>query len=429
MKSRKAAGRRVELWSIPKRKYPDQFRDGMRFPRQPRLAIAASDRKIIPAFAALLAVTLVGPAVAASGPILRNAVVWRDGQPVELVNPARPPVDTVRIYQPRTEWTYSHHPHLTFFRGRYIAIWSNGRRDEDAPGQRILMATAANFGEWSVPHPLVDVTTDSNGGERVLTAAGFHEDNGTLVAYFANYGPAKETPRLLAVTTTNGVDWSPPQPVGLPVCPNFGPLVVRGGRLILSGHIAFPYTDDPTGLTGWRMAGLYPPTMAASVTDDPASFWRVARSNDWGAAVCEGAAFQTEDGVIRVPLRSTGRQFRHRLWLTESRDNGVSYSAPVATEFSDTDAKFQFGRLPDGRFFYVGNPVGGGRTPLVLALSRDGMNFDRNFILGEQRYALAQPGRAKGGEYGYPNVWCQDGWLHVIVSRQKESIEVLRVKP
>lgn len=360
--------------------------------------------------------------------MLRNAVVWRDGRPVELINPSRPLVETTRIYQPQTEWTYSHHPHLAFYRGRYFAIWSNGRRDEDAPGQRILISTAANFRDWSAPRPLVDSVTDSNGVERVLTAAGFHQHNGVLVAYLADYGPEKETPHLLLVTTTNGVDWSGPRPVGLPVCPNFGPLAVRGGRLIISGHISFPYTDDPAGRAGWRMAGLYPEAMAATVTDDPASFWRVARTNGWDAALCEGSAFQTDDGVIHVPLRSTGRQFRHRLWLTESRDNGVSYAAPAETEFSDTNAKFQFGRLPDGRFFYVGNPVGAGRTPLVLALSRDGVNFDRNFILGDQPYVMARPGWAKGGEYGYPNVLVHMDWLHVIVSRQKEGIEVLRVK-
>lgn len=392
-------------------------------------ATAACDRRIIFAFAGMLAVASTAAAVAAPKPILCNAVVWRDDRPVELINPSRPLVETARVYQPRTEWTFSHHPHLTFFRGRYFAIWSNGRQDEDAPGQRLLLSTATNFREWSVPRPLVDSVTDTNGVERVLTAAGFHLHDGLLVAYFANYGPKKETPHLLAVTTTNGVDWSPPRPVGLPVCPNFGPLALRGGRLIISGHIAFPYTDDPAGLTGWQMAGLYPKAMAASVTDDPDSFWRVARANGWGAAVCEGSAFQTADGVIHVPLRSTGRQFRHRLWLTESRDHGGSYSKPVETEFSDTDAKFQFGRLPDGCFFYVGNPVGAGRTPLVLALSRDGANFDRNFILGEQPYAMARLGRAKGGEYGYPNVLLHDGWLHVIVSRQKEGIEVLRVKP
>jgi len=375
-----------------------------------------------------LAIVRASPAADEPASGLRNAVVWRDGCPVALLNPSRPLLETVRIYQSQTEWAYSHHPHLTFFRGRYYAIWSNGRKDEDAPGQRVLISTAANFREWSVPRPLADSMTDSNGVEQVLTAAGFHQRNGVLVGYFSNYGPKKETTHLLAVTSTNGVDWSPPQPVGLPVCPNFGPLPVRGGRLILSGHIAFPYTDDPTGLTGWCMTGLYPKAMAASVTDDPASFWRVARSNNWGAAVCEGSAFQTDDGVIQVPLRSTGSQFRHRLWLTQSRDNGLSYSAPVETEFSDTDAKFQFGRLPDGRFFYVGNPVGDGRTPLVLALSQDGVNFDRNIILGEEHYPMACPGRAKGGEYGYPNALFQDGWLHVIVSRQKEGVEVLRVK-
>ena len=385
-------------------------------------------RMILRALAALFAFVSAASCGDLPKPVLRNAVVWRDGKPVELINASRPKVATAWIYQPRTEWTYSHHPHLTFFRGRYLAIWSNGRRDEDAPGQRVLISTATNFAQWSKPRPLVDSITDTNGVERVLTAGGFYQNHGALIAYFGNYGPNKETPHLMAVTTTNGMDWSPPQAIGLPVCPNFGPLVTRSARLIISGNISFPYSDDPSGLTGWHMAGLYPKAMAATVTDDPESFWRVARAKSWDAALCEGSVFQTDDGMIRVPMRSTGSQFRHRLWLTESRDNGGSYSEPVETEFSDTDAKFQFGRLSDGRFFYVGNPVGANRTPLVLALSREGVNFDRNFILGEQHYPMARPGRAKGGEFGYPNVLMHNGFLHVIVSRQKEAIQVLRVK-
>jgi hypothetical protein len=50
--------------------------------------------------------------------------------------------------------------------------------------------------------------------ERVLTAAGFHQHNGTLVAYFGNYGPNKETTRLQAVTTTDGEHWSAPRARG-----------------------------------------------------------------------------------------------------------------------------------------------------------------------------------------------------------------------
>ena len=358
---------------------------------------------------------------------ITNGAEWRNGKPVVLPGVKRPKVESVFIYQPTTEWTYSHHQSITLFKGRFYAIWSNGREHEDAPGQRVLVATSADFKTWTMPRPLVDSVRDEKGVERVLTAAGFHQHGGTLVAYFGNYGPRKETTRLQAVTSTDGEHWSRVREMGVPVTPNHGPQRTASGRLIIAGHISFPYTDDPNGLAGWRMTGIYPSAMAATIKDDPASFWEVAKKQAWPAALCEGSFYQTDGGVLHMPLRNTGPQSRHRLWLTESRDNGATWSTPVETDFSDTNAKFHFGRLPDGRFYYVGNPVGGGRTPLALSLSRDGVKFDQHFILGETHYERRKPGGAKGGEYGYPHTLIHAGYLYVIASRQKEAVEVLRV--
>lgn len=289
------------------------------------------------------------------------------------------------------------------------------------------MASSADFRTWTAPRPLVDSVKDERGVERVLTAAGFHEHGGTLVAYFGNYGPNKETTHLQAVTTTDGEHWSAVREMGVPVNPNHGPQRTASGRLVISGNISFPWTDDPSGLSGWTMAGLYPKEMAATIKDDPDSFHEVARRQGWTADLCEGSFYQTDDGVLHMLLRNTAKTKARRLWVTESRDDGVTWSAPVETQFSDTNAKFHFGRLPDGRFYYVGNPVGGGRTPLALSLSRDGVSFDRHFILGDTHYEQRRKGRWKGGEYGYPHTLIRDGFLHAIVSRQKEAVEVLRV--
>jgi hypothetical protein len=366
----------------------------------------------------------------AAGPAtspVTNAAEWRGGRPVALPGVKRPKVESAMLYRPETEWTYSHHASLTFFKGRFYAIWSNGRQDEDAPGQRVLMSTSADFHAWATPRPLVDSVKDAQGVERVLTAAGFHQHEGMLVAYFGNYGPNKETTRLEAVTTTDGEHWSPVRDIGIPICPNHGPQRTVSGRLIISGNISFPYTDDPTGLTGWHMTGIYPKDMASTIKDDPASFGSVARRQGWPVALCEGSFYQTDDGVLHMLLRNTGRQSANRSWITESRDNGSTWSEPALTDFSDCNAKFHFGRLPDGRFYYVGNPLAGGRTPLALSLSRDGVHFDRHFILGETHYERRKPGLHKGGEYGYPHSIIHDGRLYVIVSRQKEAVEVLRV--
>jgi hypothetical protein len=357
-----------------------------------------------------------------------NHASWRDGKPVALPDVTRPAVESAFVFRPTNTWTYSHHAELTFFKGRYFASWSNGRKNEDAPGQRVLFSTSMDFTNWTAPRPLVDSVTDTNSVERVLTAAGFYAHDGTLVAYFGNYGPHKETTRLEAVTTTDGEHWNAAREIGLPVNPNYGPQRTASGRLIISGNISFPWSDDPTGLAGWHMSGIYSADMGAEIKDDPASFWGVAKRQGWPTALCEGSFFQADNGVIYMFLRATGANATSRLWLTDSSDNGVTWSAPAPTGFSNCDAKFQLDRLPDGRFFYLGNPLAGNRTPLVLSLSKDGVNFDRHFILGDDHYEMRYPGRAKGGEYGYPHALIHDGFLNVIISRQKESVQVLRVK-
>ena len=384
---------------------------------------------VYPAVLALIVMLLASVAAIASpkrNPIT-NGAEWLNDRPVSLPAFKRPKVASVLIYRPETEWTYSHHPSLAFFKDRFYAIWSNGRQDEDAPGQRVLVATSADFLHWTMPRPLVDSVKDEHGIERVLTAAGFHQHGGTLVAYFGNYGPHKETTALQAVTTTDGEHWSTVREMRVPVTPNHGPQRTASGRLIICGHISFPYTDDPTGLTGWQMTGLYPRSMAATIKDDPVSFKEVAQTQGWPAALCEGSFYQTDDRVLHMLLRNTARGNDCRLWLTESQDDGANWATPVETDFSDTDAKFHFGRLPDGRYYYLGNPVGAGRTPLVLSLGHDGVHFNQHLILGDAHYERRRPGAAKGGEYGYPHSIIHDGYLCVIVSRQKEAVEVLRV--
>jgi hypothetical protein len=358
---------------------------------------------------------------------ITNCAEWHAGKPVALPGVRQPRVENVFLYAPGIGWMYSHHPSLTFFKGRFFAAWSNGRRDEDAPGQRVLIASAVDFTDWSEPCPLAVPERGENTTERVLTAAGFHTHDGVLAAYFGNYGPHKEGTRLQAVTTRDGEHWSAVRDVGIPVTPNHPPQPTASGRLVVCGNISFPWTDDPTGLSGYRMTGIYPPEMSSSIKDDPASFRDVATRQGWPVALCEGSFYQTDDGVLHMLLRSTGTGVRYRLWLTESADDGLSWSAPVETDFSDTDTKFHCGRLPDGRYYYVGSPIGSGRTPLVLSLSRDGVRFDEHCILGDEQYPMRQPGRHKAGEYGYPHTIVQGESLYVIVSRQKEAVQVLRV--
>ncbi|WP_176706828.1 exo-alpha-sialidase [Paenibacillus hemerocallicola] len=353
------------------------------------------------------------------------------------------PADSASLFSPRSEsdWTYSHHPHIAFYKERLYAIWSNGRVNEDDAGQRVLISSSDDFFHWSEPKPLVDTTMGKH-SELVLTAAGFHRHGEALTAYVGQYEYKPEhlvggariggdhghtDTSLYALTTTNGNDWSEPIPMGVPIIPNHGPQQTRSGRLIISGNIMYPYTDDPAGLSGWVKTGIYPPDRTEGLCDDSESFWTVKEARGWPVGLCEGSFCETDDGVIRMLLRSNS----DKLWVTESKDDGEVWSEPRPTEFTDNNTKFHLGRLPDGRFYYVGSPdptPRGKRNPLVLSLSRDGAVFDRHYILRDEHCRKTFAGLYKGGEYGYPHSIVQSDYLYVIYSICKERIAAVRVR-
>ena len=64
----------------------------------------------------------------------------------------------------------------------------------------------------------------------------------------------------------------------------------------------------------------------------------------------------------------------------------------------------------------------------MLALSEDGLNYDKCYILSDDRYPRQYEGRWKSGDYGYPYAMVHDGHIYVIVSRRKERIEIIRIE-
>jgi hypothetical protein len=337
-------------------------------------------------------------------------------------------VERVMIYVPDTAWMYSHHASVTHFKNKFIAIWSNGMIDEDKAGQRVVFATSKDFFHWSAPKVLASPSTYKSDTLNVLTAAGFHQFNDTLIAYYGEYSPHKTNTHLRAKISVDGEHWSKSMDMHVPVNPNHGPQKTETGRLIISGNFTFPYTDDYRGLRDWKMSSLYADSLYKE--DNPATFYAPADKNNL-PPLCEGSFFQTDDKVIHMLLRVTGEGWKGKLWLTESADNGEHWSLLGETNFTDNDSKFHFGRLPDRRFYYVGIPDTlhhYARTPLVLSLSQDGKLFGKNYIIADEPYTLKKEGLWKGGQYGYPHTIIYKSYMYVVISRQKEAIEVIRFK-
>jgi hypothetical protein len=326
-----------------------------------------------------------------------------------------------------TDWTYAHHPHITFFKDRFFVIFSNGHKNEDRSGQRVMLSTSSDFKTWTEPTPIAEPARGPDGQPGVFTAAGFHEYRGTLVVYMGQSEESKANTVLSYITTRDGKNWSSVKDLNVKMIPNHGPHPTSTGRLIIPSNISFAYTDDPAGLSGWKTTGIYPKTIT-DFADNPDTFKEVGRAMGWGALVCEGAFYETDDKVLHMGLRAVQGKKPETMWITESKDNGVTWSPPAELPlFRNSSAKFHFGRLPDKSYYYVGSP--NGRNPLVLSLSRDGINFNQHFLLLKNDTEKKATGEGRSGNvaWAYPHTLVHKGYLYSVVSANKKAVVVTRV--
>lgn len=349
--------------------------------------------------------------------------------------------ETRTIWEPVKGWSFSHSPEITWFKGRFYLMWNNGHVNEDDVGQRVLYSFSQDYETWSEPRELVPPRMGDT-HEVVYGGGGFHVAGDVMVAYFGQYEyvdewiedghrkPGNSGHKNHAVhyrTTTDGENWSEPVFIARNIGVNHAPKPLRSGRLLISGSNYYPYSDEPDGIHGWKMAGIYPEGFdTETVADDSEGIERITKLLNRPVTLCEGSFYQLDDGTIHMMLRS-GTDF---LWCTKSRDNGGSWSDPQPTKFTDNRTKFQFDRLPNGRFYYVGTPdpfPPRTRHVLVLSTSDDGYSFDRHYLLQDAQFKQKFIGLDKNGIYGYPSTVVHKGCLYVTVSVCKERIIVMRV--
>lgn len=327
------------------------------------------------------------------------------------------------VYMPDGSWSYSHHPSVTCFRGKFYAVFSNGIKGEDESGQRVVMSTSEDFINWSAPEVLVEPEMGDYGNFKILTPGGIMVCQDLLTVYYTendNNGvsDARLSPRLYAIVSPDGERWSSPIDIGLAIFPCHRPLKVDDGRLVMSCNRSTYYTDDPTGLSGWLKSGTAPQNQAGYITFE-----------DKRPSLCEGEIVKHPDGTLYNLFRNSS--YDGYLWQSQSNDNGATWTMPVRSGFSDNNTKSFFYTLDDGRCLYIGTPdntAPGSRYPLVLALSYDGFSFDDCYILSDDRYEQQYSGRWKGGDYGYPFAYIKDGYAYTVVSRHKERIDAIKCR-
>jgi predicted neuraminidase len=104
------------------------------------------------------------------------------------------------------------------------------------------------------------------------------------------------------------------------------------------------------------------------------------------------------------------------LYRSFSTDSGRTWSTPVQTDFPDATSKLYGFQLRDGRFVLVSNSNPAKRDPLTIAISEDGLVFDRLAWL------------AGGRRVDYPHAIEHDDSLLVAFNSNKQTIEVVKLR-
>jgi len=346
---------------------------------------------------------------------------YDDHGPRRETSPGIPyaPMIRSRLYTgTRETGSYNHHSQIAKFKGKVFFSWSNGRVDEEAEGQRILLCSSDDAQRWSDP---IVVVGDRNekvvahncvammATEDALYVVGMSEDT-TIDASVV--GMRRVDPESYAVSvyaSTDGVQWEKALTFDKRIKGIF-----EAPRATADGHLlCVAVLRDGAAILRWPGLDLCEKPEIITV---PQPF---GASFPYG----EGSWYQTDDGTIVVFWRDEGQSCR--LWVNTSADNGQTFSEPAISDVPDSMSRVYAGRLTDGRFFLCGNafPTLLNRMHLMLLLSDDGYTLNKVCMLVNDPTAQRLTGLLKEDGYQYPCCLVDNDRLLVAYSVNKEDIE------
>jgi predicted neuraminidase len=290
-----------------------------------------------------------------------------------------------------------------------VAAWFGGTREKH-PDVGIWVSRQEN-GRWT---PSVEVANGVQAdGTRHPTwnPVLFQPRGGAPLMLFYKVGPSPQTWWGEVKTSRDGGrTWSSARrlPPGI-----LGPIKNKPEQLA-DGTILSPTSDE---------------------TDEKPSKWRVyfERSTDGGqtwtktgflnegltiGAIQPSILFHDRRGGAK--LQALGRTRQGKVFTISSEDGGKTWGAMTLLEnvpnpSSGTDAV----TLADGRHLLIYNPVAKGRTPLTVAVSRDGREWKPAVTLEDQP-----------GEYSYPAmIQTSDGRVHITYTWKRERIKHVVLDP
>lgn len=318
--------------------------------------------------------------------------------------PAQPGLGSVEFIYESAPFPSCHASTLAGTTGGLVAAWFGGTAEKN-PDVAIYLSRQVD-GRWLAPVEVANGIQPDGKRLPCWNPVLFQPPEGPLVLFY-KVGPDPETWWGLQRTSTDhGKTWS--------------------GATRLPAPLLGPIKNKPVVLPDG--AWLAP---SSTETASHPSVWRVhfERTTDQGRTwsstgpVHDGVTFSAIQPSILLTggqnLLAVGRTRQGRLFQISSSDLGRTWgpmtAAPLPNPSSGTDAL----TLKDGRHLLIYNHTAKGRSPLNLAVSRDGKTWQAALVLENEP-----------GEYSYPAlIQTADGKVHASWTWKRQRVKHAVIDP
>ena len=352
------------------------------------------------------------PACEASLPLSRTivlAMLWAAGR----ANPLPPQHADASPGVLRSEFVFetapfasAHASTITEAGGNLVAAWFGGRAEGSSDVG--IWVSRRMHGIWTAP---VEVANGIESPDRRFPCWNpvlFQPARGPLMLYY-KVGPNPGAWwGVLRTSTDGGLTWSAPRrlPNGI-----LGP--IKNKPVALAGDVllAPSSTEATSGSVVWRIH--------FERSTDQGATWATSAPPEMPGAVAINAIQPT---LLRHPsgrLQALVRTQSGRVGETWSSDGGLTWTPVALTALPNPNAGIDAVSLRDGRYLLVYNHSVDGRSPLNVAVSRDGTAWDAALVLERDP-----------GEYSYPAViQSRDGLVHITYTWRRERIKHVVLDP
>lgn len=290
--------------------------------------------------------------------------------------------------------------------GGFVAAWFGGTR-EGAADVGIWSSRQAD-GRWTPPVEVATGVQPDGTRHPCWNPVLFETQPGTLTLFY-KVGPRPSTWWGMARTSTDGGrTWSEARrlPDGV-----LGPVKNKPVRLADGALLSGSSTETPESPSRWRVH--------FERSTDSGKTWTVIHP----PAAPDGSDIDAIQPSILIHdggrLQAVGRTRAQRVFETWSSDVGRTWTPLALTTLPNPNAGTDAITLKDGRHLIVYNHTTQGRTPLNVAISRDGKTWDAALVLEREP-----------GEYSYPAViQAPDGRVHITYTWKRERIKHVVIDP